>query len=570
LALVGGKARDEAAEMNFDPVTLQLIGSSLLYASEEMGLALRNSSYSPNIKERMDHSAAVFDRDGRLLAQAEHIPVHLGSLPWGLKNLIEWCSREGIGLDQGTMVAANDPYVTGTHLNDVTVAAPVHRGGELVAYVVNKAHHSDVGGVAPGSISMLASRLQDEGYVLEPTLLWKDGTFLASTLEDFSSASRTPSERRGDLKAQAAANIAGARRVLGVIGKYGLEAFEEACAYSAGHSESLTRARLSRFRRGTYLASDVLEGADGEELTIRAKVLVSDQGISVDYDGTSRQVDYPLNAVFGVTISGAYFVIRCLVGDDVPANHGAFAPIAVRAPAGTLVNPTYPHPVAGGNVETSQRNADVLFKALSYALPGSVPAAAGGSMNNVMVGGGSGRSRWAFYETLGVGLGGSRTHDGIDGIQANMTNTMNTPIEEMERSFPVRVVCYEFRADSSGAGRKRGGCGLVRSYMMLSGKTTFTVMADRNKHSPWGLSGGLPGAMTKVILWRGGRPSELPAKTTLSLGPGDVVEIRTAGGGGFGDPKGRKRAEVQRDLESGLVSRTSLAESAGRGRGQLK
>jgi N-methylhydantoinase B len=541
--------------MSSDVVTLQLIGNSLLFASEEMGMALRNSSYSPNIKERMDHSAAVFDRHERLLAQAEHIPVHLGSLPWGLKNLIDRCARDGIGLDRGTMVAANDPYVTGTHLNDVTVVAPIHHGGELVAYVVNKAHHSDVGGLAPGSISMLPSRLEEEGFVLEPTPLWRDGDFVHATVENFSSASRTPAERRGDLKAQVAANIAGTKRVLGVIEKYGLGRFERACAYAIAHSESLTKARMSRFRRGTYVASDVLEGLAGESLTIRVKVRVSATGIDIDYAGTHEQVDYPLNAVFGVTISGAYFVVRCLVGDDVPANHGAFAPVTIKAPTGTLVNPTRPHPVAGGNVETSQRNADVLFRALAPALPGSVPAAAGGSMNNVMVGGGEGARRWAFYETLGVGLGGGKKVDGIDGIQANMTNTMNTPIEEIERSFPMRIVRYEFRNDSSGAGSKRGGCGLVRSYMVLAEGTTFTVMADRETNRPWGLAGGRPGATTEVILWRSGKPSRLSTKTTLSLRPGDVVEIRTAGGGGYGDPSRRTKAEIRSDLESGLVSK---------------
>ena len=536
-------------------VTLQIIGSSLLYASEEMGIALRNSAYSPNIKERMDHSAAVFDGEGMLLAQAEHIPVHLGSLPWGLKNVIDFCLREGPGLDEGTMVVANDPYLTGTHLNDVTLVAPVHHRGSLIAFAVNKAHHSDVGGVSPGSISMEARTLADEGFILEPSILWRRGAFDESVVKAFASASRTPTERKGDLKAQVAANVTGIRRIREVIDRYGLEAFELSSARSFRHSEALTRARLSKFRRGAFEASDFLEGREGEDLTLKAAVTVTSSGVDVNYSGTSKEVDYPLNAVFGVTISGVHFVFRCLLGDDIPANHGAFAPLKVRAPAGTVLNPTRPHPVGGGNVETSQRNADVVFRAVSQAVRGEVPAAAGGSMNNVMIGGRTDHGSWAFYETMGVGLGGSRRRDGIDGIQANMTNTMNTPIEAIERSLPLRIVRYEFRTDSSGPGAHRGGVGLVRGFEALSSDTKFTILAERSRHRPWGLAGGRPGAPTMVILRKNGKETEVPAKSTLTLDAGDVVEIMTAGGGGYGAPGSRQRSMVARDVCNGLLSR---------------
>jgi N-methylhydantoinase B len=541
--------------MKPDDVTLQIIGSSLLYASEEMGIALRNTAYSPNIKERMDHSAAVFDREGRLLAQAEHIPVHLGSLPWGLKNLIGRCGREGIGLDEGTMVVANDPYITGTHLNDVTLVAPVHHRGSLVAFAVNKAHHADVGGTTPGSISMKARTLQEEGFVLEPSVLWKKEGFDESVVERFASASRTPAERRGDLKAQVAANVTGARRIREAIGKYGLDAFELSAARSFEHSEALSRTRLSRFRRGSYEASDFLEGPEGEDLVLRARVTVTASGAEVDYSGTSKEVDYPLNAVFGVTISGVYFVFRCLLGDDIPANYGAFSPLKISAPSGTILNPTRPHPVGGGNVETSQRNADVVFRALARAAEGRVPAAAGGSMNNVMMGGGGGRGAWAFYETIGVGLGGSGTADGVDGIQANMTNTMNTPIEAIERNIPLRIARYEFRQDSPGAGAHRGGAGLIRSFEALSDGTTFTVLSERGKHRPWGLDGGGDGSATSVLLFSKGRKTEVPVKSTLTLAEGDVVEVMTAGGGGWGDPKARQRQAVAKDIANGVLSK---------------
>lgn len=540
--------------MKTDSITLQIIGSSILYASEEMGIALRNSAYSPNIKERMDHSAAIFDNRGRLLAQAEHIPVHLGSLPWGLRNMVDFCVREGIALEEGSMVVANDPYVTGTHLNDVTLMAPIYHRGRLVAYAVNKAHHADVGGTAPGSISMEARTLQDEGYVLEPCLLLKRGSFDESVVRRFASASRTPVERRGDLKAQVAANVTGIKRVREVIDKYGIEAFRISSAQSFRHSEALSRARLSRFLHGSYEASDVLEGPDGEYLTLQARVTVSGSGVDVDYSGTSKEVAYPLNAVFGVTISGVFFVLRCLLGDDIPANQGAFAPFRIRARTGTILNPRRPRPVGGGNVETSQRNADVLFRAISPAARGRVPAAAGGSMNNVMIGGGKERSSWAFYETIGVGLGGGSGKDGIDGIQANMTNTMNTPVEAIERTLPLRIVRYEFRSNSSGAGKFRGGSGLVRAFQTLVGGTTFTVLADRRRFRPWGLEGGQPGRGTKVDVIRRGRKTEVPVKSTLTLGAGDVVEVMTAGGGGYGEPRTRSTEMIQRDVLNGILT----------------
>jgi N-methylhydantoinase B len=543
----------KADEMKADPVTFQIISNSLLYASEEMGLALRNSAYSPNIKERMDHSAAVFDAHGRLLAQAEHIPVHLGSLPWGLRNMLRYCSREGIGSGKGTMVAANDPYVTGTHLNDMTVMAPVHHKGDLVAYVVNKAHHSDVGGKVPGSISIDAKALKEEGFVLEPSILWTRRAFVDPVVEKFAAASRTPVERRGDLKAQVAANNRGIRRVEDVISKYGLEAFKLATSSSFRHSEHLSRRRISKLKRGTYTASDFLEGPEGD-LVLRTRVVVGQSEVTVDYSGTSKQVDYPLNAVFGVTISGAYFVLRCLLGGDIPANHGAFAPIKVTAPSGSILNPTRPHPVGGGNVETSQRNADVVFRAMAKASPTRVPAASGGSMNNVMVGGTARSGPWAFYETIGVGLGAGATRDGVDGIQANMTNTMNTPIEEMERAFPIQMVAYEFRPDSSGAGRHRGGSGLIRAYRARRGGITFTVLAEREKHRPWGLEGGKPGSGVEVFLTTRDEARPLPSKATVVLQSGDAVEIRTAGGGGFGHPGRRDASMVARDVDNGLLS----------------
>lgn len=549
--------------MKTDPVALQLIANSLAYASEEMGLALRNTAYSPNIRERMDHSAAIFDPSGRLLAQAEHIPVHLGSLPWGVKKMIDECGRAGMRLEEGSMIVANNPYITGTHLNDLTLITPVHHGGRLVAVAANKAHHSDVGGQVPGSISMRARTLFEEGAVLGPLYLMRRGEFVKESLNAISRESMTPRERLGDVRAQVAANVTGSRRVTNLIVRYGTKAFELAAEKSFRHSKSMMLKRLRKIKSGSYNATEVLEGPQGETITLRASVKVSRNAIMVDYSGTDKQVDYPLNAVFGVTISGVYFVIRTLTGDDIPANHGTFLPIRITAAEGTVLNPTYPHPVGGGNVETSQRNADLLYRALSKAAPGLVPAASGGSMNNVMVGGVHKGVPWAFYETIGVGMGGRRGMDGIDGIQCNMTNTMNTPIEEIERTFPIMMTRYEFRPNSCGAGEFRGGSGIVRRFRMTAGRTIFTVLADRENHSPWGLAGGLPGKTTEVTLWRGRQGSRLPAKSTITIGAGDEVEIRTAGGGGYGDPVRRTRAKIREDLKNGLITSAEARKNYG-------
>jgi len=404
-----------------DKFTAQIIRSTLFYASEEMGIVLRNSAYSPNIKERMDHSAAIFDAEGRLLAQAEHIPVHLGSLPWGLRNTIDYMEREGMSFEEGSMIVVNNPYIAGTHLNDVTVIRPIHYSGRLVAFAANKAHHSDVGGKVPGSISFDAKTIYEEGLIINPINLMRGNEFQRDVLSLFASNSRNPYERMGDIKAQAAANITGERRVLEVINRYGLQAFLDANEDAFSYAEEMFIKRLQSMPRGTYDAVDYLEKPGGGDIKLSVRVTIGEDRVTVDYEGTDPQVPMPLNAVLGVTISGVHFVFRTLMGEDVPLNHGAFSRFDVRAPSGSVLNPVFPAPVAGGNVETSQRNADLLYLAMSKAMPSEVPAASGGSMNNVMMGGMHGGRTWAFYETIGVGLGGegwngwsgwdSRQHD---------------------------------------------------------------------------------------------------------------------------------------------------------------
>src|SRR3989442_2888642 len=544
--------------MHLDSTTVEIIRNSLVYASEEMGIALRNSAYSPNIRERMDHSAAIFDNEARLLAQAEHIPVHLGSLPWGLAKTLEYCGREGIDLEEFSMIMVNNPYLAGTHLNDVTMIRPIYSSNRLVAYTANKAHHADVGGKVPGSISIDAKSLFEEGVVIDPRCLIRKNKFVSRAVTALCSKSRTPKERIGDLKAQTAANITGERRVLELVNKHGRKMFQQACAESLRKTEQLMRLRLSKIPSGIYQAQDHLEEPYGHEIQLKVTIAVSKGRLKVDYTGTDSQVSNPLNAVYGVTLSGVHYVIRTLTGDDVPANHGAFTPIQVHAPKGTILNPTFPYPVAGGNVETSQRNADLLYRACSKAIPDKVPADSGGSMNNVMMGGTYKGRNWAFYETIGVGLGAQRDRDGIDGIQANMTNTMNTPIEEIERSYPLLVKEYELRPDSSGPGRHRGGTGIIRSYQALDDNITLTVLADRGRNKPRGLFGGGSGALTEVNLYKTAkgktRKTRLSVKVTLVLRKGDVIEIRTAGGGGYGNSEKRERSRIKEDVRHGIVT----------------
>ncbi|PYB68308.1 hypothetical protein DMB44_04490 [Thermoplasma sp. Kam2015] len=538
-----------------DMFTKQIIASSLYYASEEMGIALRNSAYSPNIKERMDHSAALFDENGSLLAQAEHIPVHLGSLPWGLKNTLKYLSDHHIDLKEGDSVVVNNPYISGTHLNDVTVIRPIFYRDEIVAYSANKAHHSDIGGKLPGSINFDGRTIFEEGIILDPVFLMRNDRFNEDLISIFSSNSRNPYERIGDIKAQVAANYTGERRVLEIIERNGLDAFREARSYYLEYADQLARSRMSEIPHGTYTAEDYLEKPDGTDIRLRVTIRVSGDRIGVDYTGTDEQVDVPLNAVLGVTISGVYYVFRTLMGSDMPVNDGTFRFLDIHVPDRTVLNPVFPAPVSGGNVETSQRNADLIYLALSKAIPDRVPAASGGSMNNIMMGGFHNGRSWAFYETIGVGLGGKLGKDGTDGIHANMTNTMNTPIEEIERTMPLIMKRYEFRQNSAGLGKFRGGSGIVRSFMVSDGEIIVTVLSERERHRPWGLQGGLPGAPTEVRVFTRGRWRKGSTKATYYLKQGDIIEIRTAGGGGYGRPHDRDREKIEADIASGLITR---------------
>ncbi|HEX3671570.1 MAG TPA: hydantoinase B/oxoprolinase family protein [Candidatus Cybelea sp.] len=531
-----------------DPITTEVIKNALIYAAEEMGIAVRNSAYSPNIKERLDHSCALFDRFGRLIAQAEHIPVHLGSLPWGLQQILAIVEREYGGAREGEMWVANDPYVAGTHLNDVTLVRPVFHCGRLAGYAANKAHHADVGGSVPGSMPAQAADIFAEGFVAAPIRLVRDDRVLGETVALFRANSRTPDARSGDLRAQVAGNYTGERRLLELCERYGVEALEASTSRILDESERAMRAALRSLGDGVFRAEDFLEDARGvPSLRIALRLELNDGRALLDYAGTCAQVPSPLNAVFGVTLSGVHYALRAVTDPTIPMNEGCFRPVEVIAPEGSLLNPKRPAPVSGGNVETSMRNADVVLQALAQAVPHRVPACSGGTMSNVMLGGTRGDgTTWAFYETNGCGMGARPSSDGIDAIHCHMTNTLNTPIEAIEREYPLRVVRYEIAEGTGGAGRHRGGNGLIRSIELVEGSAHATLLADRHTRGAPGAQDGMPGAVGRHSLRRDGVETPLPAKTSFDLEPGDVVTIQTPGGGGYGAPSSQLPTICQR------------------------
>ncbi len=522
--------------MTLDPITADVIGSAFLYASEEMGIAVRDAAYSPNITERLDHSCALFDARGRLVAQAEHIPVHLGSLPWGLARTLAWLDERGRAIGPGETIVVNDPYLAGTHLNDVTVVRAIYADRALVGYAANKAHHTDVGGAVPGSMPPDARDLFAEGCVVPPMTLVRDGAIVAETLELFCANSRTPRARAGDLRAQIAGVVTGERRFHEAIERYGVATVSASLDSALDAAERRMRAALRAFPDGSVEHADVLEDGRGGTIGLRVRLDKRGDSIALDYRGTAPQVAGPLNAVYGVTLSGIYYAIRAVMDPRDAMNDGSFRPIEVRVPEGSLLHPRRPAAVSGGNVETSMRNADLVLGALAKLAPDRVPAQSGGSMNNVLLGGidTSGRS-WAFYETNGCGMGARRHADGISGIHAHMTNTLNTPIEALERELPIRVVAYEFVDGSGGMGRFRGGDGLRRAFALTEGTATVSLLADRHTVAPAGSDGGGDARCGRhTLLHADGTAETLGSKVTFELEPGETIVVETAGGGGYG------------------------------------
>jgi N-methylhydantoinase B len=496
-----------------DPVTLSVMSAALSGIAEEMGTALVRSASSPNIKERRDCSAALFDGAGRMVAQAEHIPVHLGAMPESVAAVIAREPRPG------DVFVLNDPFTGGSHLPDITLVSPLEVDGEIVGYACTRAHHSDVGGIVPGSMPAGSTSIWQEGLVIPPVRL--DESILTVILGN----TRTPDLRRADLGAQAAANRLAGERLRELVARHGhevvLSAFDEVIAYA----ERLARDAIRRLPDGCYRAEGEVEG-DGvtdEDLPIQVAVTIDGDAIEIDFDGTALAAGGNVNAPLAVTRAACTFAVKVALGTDVPVNAGLYATVSIRAPEDSLVDARAPSAVVAGNVETSQRIADTVLLALGQAA--DVPAQGQGTMNNVVIG----TSSWTYYETLGGGQGASSRGDGPSGVHVGMSNTLNTPVEALELELPLRVERYELLDGSGGGGRHRGGDGLVRSLRVLE-PATLSLLTDRRRHPPLGLRGGDPGRPGRNLL----NGEELPAKVTCELAAGDVVSVETPGGGGWG------------------------------------
>jgi len=524
---------------HFDPIRLGVLNHLFASIAEEMGASLMRTAFSVNIKERRDLSCALFDAQARLVAHAAHIPVHLGSTPACVRAVLD-----AMTLDPGDVAIVNDPYAGGTHLPDITLVSPVYvkRGGKPLFYVANRAHHSDVGGITAGSMP-IARHIDEEGVRIPPRKLRVRGRIDRKFLGDFLSRVRTPDEREGDLRAQLAANHTADARLLAAVGKHGIPALRRGIDALLDYAERLTRAAIAGMRPGRYDFEDALDddGLGTRDIPIRARVTLRGGHATVDFTGSAPQVEGSVNAVLPVTLSAVFYVFRCLAGEDVPSNAGGMRPLTVIAPEGTVVNARYPAPVAGGNVETSQRIVDVVLGALAKAAPDRVPAASCGSMNNVTLGGASPDGRpFAYYETIAGGMGARPGLPGPSGVQTHMTNTLNTPIEALEHAFPFRVCRYALRRGSGGPGKYRGGDGVIREYE-TSVPTEVTLITERRTRAPWGLSGGGPGACGENLLFTRGSTRPLPGKGTFVLRPGERLSVRTPGGGGWGRAGGAGR-----------------------------
>jgi len=509
-----------------DPITLEVARNRFAAVAEEMGTVLRRTAYSPNIKERADCSAAVFVPDGEMLAQAEHIPVHLGSMPASVAAVI---ARFGTDIDPGIQFAVNDPYAGGTHLNDLTLVRPVHDDGTLVGWVANRAHHADVGGEAPGSMPAHATRLDQEGHVVAPTVAVVGGEWKRDFFDGFVDATRTPDERIGDLSAQLGANEAGALRLIEALRGFGAARYASVTGALLDYGEARMRTAVSRLPDGVYAFEDAME-LGGDDVPIRVSVGIDGDELVADFAGSSPQIEANFNAVEAVTRSCLYYAVRVATDPTIPANGGCYRPLQLVTEPGTIVAASGGVAVAAGNVETSQRIADVLLGALAVAAPDRVPAASQGTMNNILIGSES----TVYYETVAGGEGGTPRRPGQSGIHTGMTNTRNTPIESLESHYPFEVRATGLRTGSGGSGRHPGGEGIVREIEFLEA-ATVSLMGERRRRQPWGLRGGEPGATGEDWITRaGGAPERLPGKATFEVDPGDRLRVLTPGGGGWG------------------------------------
>ncbi len=520
-------------ELALDAVGFAVMNNRLAAIAEEMGVVLGQTAFSPNIKERHDFSCALFDGSGELVAQAAHIPVHLGSTPLSVRAAIEQ-----LELKPGDVAALNDPFAGGTHLPDVTVVAPIFLkvGARPFAYVANRAHHADIGGMAPGSMA-LATEIYQEGFRMPPVRLVERGRRSRDVFELFLANTRVREEREGDLRAQLAALEVGTERLRSLVESSGRTTVAMAMDALKDYAARLMAAALRALEPGVYRARDWMDddGFDAGPIPIEVAIRIRGGRAIVDFTGSAPQVRGSVNANYAITLSATFYAMKCLAAEAVPANEGLMRPIRLIAPPGSIVNALAPAAVAGGNVETSQRIVDVLFRALSKAAPDRIPAASSGSMSNLTVGGYDRfRSRhFSYYETIAGGAGAARGHPGASGIHTHMTNTLNTPIEALEAYYPMRITEYRIRRGSGGRGRFGGGDGLVRELECLV-ESNVSLLTDRRKLAPYGLAGGGPGAPGANYLVQNHRRSKLPGKANVNLKPGDRIRVETPGGGAWG------------------------------------
>ena len=519
--------------MKIHPVEFEVFKNLFLSIAEEMGVTLCRTGFSPNIKERLDYSCAVYDGGGNTIAQGDHMPVHLGAMPLSVRAAID-----AFAMEPGDIVMLNDPFHGGTHLPDITLVSPVFLDRERKPsfYVANRAHHSDVGGMSPGSMPV-AREIYQEGLILPPVRLSRRGRIDRDVMAIVLANVRTPDERDGDLTAQIAANNVAADRLRDTVRRYGRPRTMAYATALQDYTERVVRAAIRAIPDGRYEYGDALDndGFSDTPVPIRAVITIARDRATVDFTGSAPQVQGSVNANYAMTLSACLYAFRCLVGDDVLYNAGVGRPLTVIAPEGSIVNARRPAAVAGGNVETSQRITDVVLGALSRALPDRMPAASQGTMNNVTLGGEDPRTgrRFAYYETMGGGMGGRKGLPGLSGVHTHMSNTRNTPVEAIEHYMPVRITQYALRKGSGGAGAYAGGDGLVREYQVLT-DTSVTILSERRRGQPYGAQGGQPGTSGRNTLIRDGREQTLPGKIEIQLKPGDRLRIETPGGGGYG------------------------------------
>ncbi|MFO8060400.1 MAG: hydantoinase B/oxoprolinase family protein, partial [Bacillota bacterium] len=550
-----------ASDGAIDPISLQVLRNSFIAITEEMGMTLRKTGYSPNIKEREDCSTALFDASCRIIAQADYPmqPGHLGAMIYSVREAVATFPDDS--WTPGDVVIGNDPHRGGNHLPDITLITPIFWGGKLRGFAANRAHHADVGGAVPGSISGKSTEIYQEGFIIPPLKLYEGGRLNRAIMELLRANVRTPEERTGDLRAQMAANEKGRTRLEELYDRYGPETVESAIEELIQYSERRMRHEIEQIPDGTYSFSDLMDddGVSPERVQLRAAVTVRGSDITFDFSGSAPQTLGPINTTEAITAGTIFYVLRCLTDPSIPPNEGCYRPIVIRAPRGTVVNPNPPAAVVGGNLETAQRLCDVLIGAFRDALPERVIAACNGQMCNVGIGGMDRRRDpavpYAYYETIGGGFGARAHADGIDGIHCHMTNTMNTPVEAIELAYPFIITHYSLIPDSAGPGQFRGGLGIRRDYRILGDDATFTLLAERRKTRPYGLFGGGEGQPGVDILdpeTTGQRV--IPGKHTVRLKPGQVVSIRTPGAGGRGDPLKRDPQLVLADVLEGRIS----------------